>query len=459
MRQRVVILGAGISGLAAGWFLKKTLGSDIELTILEQSSRVGGWIQTLEHEGFLFEQGPRSCRTKGQGRAVLDLIEELGMQDEVVIPHSQANLRYLYDGSSLKCLPNQAWKVPFNSLTQGWLNAFWRDWNASPSHQQDESIADFFRRHVGKVWTERLIDPMVAGIYAGDIEQLSVKSCFPLFYEWEKARGSLLKASWFYRSSSLASTAWVNNMLRFPLFSFKKGMQMLPNALAQRLNKNLVLNSQVKKIDQKGGVFQIELSQGKILEADHVLSSLPLFALASLLPFEWNASLKQLPYTSVTVVNFGFTKQVLPYQGFGYLVPSSVKTPILGCVWDSSIFPEQNREQTQTRLTFMLGGARHQHLNPLKEQEALECALQGLKEQLHIHQLPEVIQVKEASQAIPQFFVGFSKWQEEIQHKIHLHFPSFYLMGSAWSGVAIQDCIAYARQISHQIASNINKRN
>ena len=117
----IIILGAGISGLATGWFLRNLLGSQVQLTILEKSHRPGGWIETVEKENFLFELGPRSCRTKGNGRETLGLIEAIGIQDKVIAPSLDAKNRYIFNGNSLQKLPSHFWEVPFNSLTKDWL--------------------------------------------------------------------------------------------------------------------------------------------------------------------------------------------------------------------------------------------------------------------------------------------------------------------------------------------------
>lgn len=128
MSCQIVVLGAGISGLATAWYLKHYLGSDASVQVIEKSARPGGWVQTLQTEGFLFEQGPRSCRSKGAGQETLALIENLGLQDQVLVPHADATHRYLYDHGNLKRMPRHLWGIPFNPLTKGWLQAFWNDW-------------------------------------------------------------------------------------------------------------------------------------------------------------------------------------------------------------------------------------------------------------------------------------------------------------------------------------------
>ncbi len=224
MSYHIAILGAGISGLATAWFLRHQFGPDIHLTLIEKNQQVGGWIQTCQIDNFLFEQGPRSCRTKGAGRETLALIESLSLQNQILTPHTDAQVRYIYQGKRLQRLPSRLWEIPFNPLTYNWLSAFWQDWRMSKSQQEDESIQSFFSRRLGKSWSENLIEPIVLGIYAGDYRKLSIRSCFPLFDQWEREHGSLLRGAWYHQPQTLPQSPFIKKTCSSPLFSFREGM-------------------------------------------------------------------------------------------------------------------------------------------------------------------------------------------------------------------------------------------
>jgi oxygen-dependent protoporphyrinogen oxidase len=224
-KEHFVILGGGISGLALAWYLKKKYQETIHLTIIEKSSRAGGWIRSIQQQGFLFEEGPRSCRTKGAGIATLELIEELGLENEVIAASPHAKKRYLYTGKQLRCLPQGIISSLFSPLTRGILPALWKEWRKAPEKCEDESIYDFFARRFSPEIAEQFIDPMVAGIYAGDIRQLSLRSCFPQLHRWEQEYGSLTKGMFFDRSRSKEiHSPFVQAMKSAPIFSFKNGM-------------------------------------------------------------------------------------------------------------------------------------------------------------------------------------------------------------------------------------------
>lgn len=456
--RRIAILGAGISGLATGWFLKQLLGSNIQLTIIDKKERVGGWIETVRFEDFLFEQGPRSCRTKGKGRETLALIEELGLEDEVITPHPNAKNRFLYNGKQVKRLPKHVWEVPFNSLTQGFFKSIWRDWKMPKREGEDESIHSFFSRRIGIDLTETVIDAFVSGIYAGDCKRLSLKSCFPLFDQWEQQQGSLLCGAWRHRSlSSIKQTSFIQRMGQFPLFSFREGLETLPRMLAERLSQDLLLGQAVKRLKFGEQHAEIELANGQSFQVDDVISTLPTFILSSLLEDYSSIAkkLEKLNYASVTSVNVGFRHAVLPFKGFGYLIPSCYEQQVLGCVWDSSIFPEQN-QGNQTRLTLMMGGSRHPEVAQMSQSEIEKLAQSVLFNHLGIRENPEMMQIKHAHRAIPQFEVGYATWKNEIQEEVEECIPRLILSGSAWSGVAINDCIAKARQLAQNIAYKLS---
>ena len=190
--RRIAILGAGICGLAIAWHLKQ-LDPKLQLTLIEKSDRAGGWIQTVQMDGFLFDQGPKSIRTRGAGVETLRLIQSLGLEGQVIVPSKDAASRFVYDGKGLQALPKHLYQIPAHPLTSGWIKALWRDWQAPKREVEDESISAFFSRRIGEEWVDRLIDPFVLGIFAGDCRRLSLKSCFPQFDEWEREEGSLFR--------------------------------------------------------------------------------------------------------------------------------------------------------------------------------------------------------------------------------------------------------------------------
>jgi len=423
--KHVVILGAGISGLAAGWFLKQKYPS-LAITILEKSSRCGGWIQTMKSEEFLFELGPRSCRPS---QCTLKLIQDLHIESEVLTGHPQANRRYLYRHQTLQAMPTSLASLLKSSLFPMILKGATKDLFARRSDQEDETIESFVSRRLGAQIANELFDPLTSGIYAGDIKQLSMKACFPQIYQWENTNRSLIKGALLSKKRQEPMTPFEQQVSKGALFSFKKGMQTLTDTLANRLERSIWLDTSVHSLP-----FD---------KADHVISALPAQAIGNLLSKE-HPEVAQLLNTfrsqSVTVVNLGYRKPVLNREGFGYLIPSLENEEILGVVFDSSVFPDQS---TGTRLTVMIRG---QVNNPV------DVAMRSLNKHLKIETTPDVYHVHKAQHAIPQYLVGHLDKVSKIQELIKEKQLPLSLLGSTFKGVSVNDCIANA----YQLVSNFN---
>jgi protoporphyrinogen/coproporphyrinogen III oxidase len=443
--RHIVILGAGISGLSTAWFLKKRFGKEIVITLIDQQERVGGWIQTVQKEGFLFEQGPRSCRAAGAGLATLQLIEDLGLQDQVITADASAKVRYLYQNGSLHPLPTGPLSFLLSPLMKGVIPALIRDWRTPRGEKEDESIYDFFRRRFGPTIAERFADPLTSGIYAGDIRQLSVRSCFPFLYRWEQEHGSILRGAFKKKAPQTPVSSFIQSVRKEGLFSFKGGMEMLTKEIAHQLDAEILLGTTVTSCSWEQEGIQLRLSNGSTLEADHLFAAIPPTALLPLIP-KTNEGLIQecrgISYGSVAVVSIGFKENVLNKKGFGYLIPSAENQEILGVVWDSCVFPQQNQLPDETRLTVMLGGAHHPNIQNLSETECLDIALHSLDRHLHIRTVPSVTAIKFACEAIPQYPVGHHLWADRLNQSLADLSPHITLVSTATGGAAVNDCIS-----------------
>ncbi len=449
MPRHFLVLGAGISGLATAWFLKKQLNADDQITIVDQRSTVGGWIETQWCDGFLFEQGPRSFRLSNSSQALFEIIEALDLQNQIIFPSKAAQRRYLFLNGRLKVLPMHLWQIPFFYSTRGWLQAVLCDWMAKRRECEDESVASFFTRHCGKEWLEKIIDPMISGIYAGDTQSLSLKSCFPELQKWEQQSGSLIKGMWQNKKSQISLPPLPKKFAKSSLFSFAGGMQTLPNAIGAHFSNSLHLGCTVQALHAHADHMVVQLSNGHRIQADHVISTIPLPALHKIIS---TLPAFNLRFASVVVVNIGFKSKIADLNGFGYLVPSKANTPVLGCVWDSAIFEHKDCMSPNVRLGMMLGGMHHQDAIHMSEQ-ALESIVQNaLKEHMGIYQTPDIIQIHRAKDAIAQFEVGYAKNKEDFLAATKNLFPRLTVSGSSISGVAIGDCIAHAKQIAKECA-------
>lgn len=459
-----IILGAGITGLALAWYLKKSRDPADKIILIEAQERAGSWIRTLHSAGFLCELGPHSCRSAGKGVETLELIEELGLADELITAAPSAQRRYLLHNGGLRQLPRSALSAIFSPITRSLPLALWRDWRCCPAandDEADESIADFCLRHFGPALTSTIADAMVTGIFAGDLNTLSMRCCFPQIWQWAQEYGSVVRGALKEKSKnknkstagSNSHSPFIENALKHSLFSLRSGMATLPAVLAKKLENELILGKKAIRIAFGDDNAAIHLADGTVLEAEEIYSTLSAPALAALLAESLPNIAEQLnaiPMASVATVSLGWEGAVLPYDGFGYLVPAKENEAILGAIWDSSVFPEQNATAKQTRITFMLGGMRQSAMAEACEELPQQYAADAAKRHLGIGAPADFSHVSYSRQAIPQYTVGYLSQIDSIRKAIAAHSPRLHFLGTAvGDGVGINDCIWQAKKESN----------
>ncbi len=452
-RPHIVIMGAGISGLTLGWNLMRQ-DPEIRLTILEKEPKAGGWIRTEVKDGFLFEKGPHSCRSGGTGVYTLQLIEALGLQDQWIGADLKSNKRFIYRENGLTSLPSNPVSFLCSPFAKMSLR-FFQEWFIEKSLLEDESVFDFFSRRFGKEITETFVDPMVSGIYAGDMRQLSMQSCFPAIHRYEQKHGSvfgaMLRSMIPSKNRQTQVSPFIIQARKFSIFSFRRGMGTLIDALSHHVKDSLVFDTVATSLHIDPHSLKITLNNGSFIEADQLFLAVPAEAAMSLLgpeyvTMDWKGQLRQP--VSVAVVNMGWKRDVLKRKGFGYLVPTSEKEDVLGVLWDSSVFPQQNGCPGETRMTVMLGGAHRKELLSLPERQLIDISLATLARHLGVDKLPDALDVTYARQAIAQYTVGHSQFVAKIRDELKIRTQDrVHLLGSAWDGVSVNDCIANALNV------------
>lgn len=445
MKKKFAIIGAGISGLSLGWNLIQKWGDTIDLLIFEQANRPGGWIQSIEHEGFMFEKGPRSCQVRGNGLSTLQLIQSLNLEDQVITASEASRCRFV-------CLKGKLHQLPQNPLQIFRLPWLWpaipglmRDLLIRKHADQEESINQFAQRHFNPFVASHLFDPMISGIYAGDPQKISVNAAFPSLVAMEKEYGSLIRGLISLPSKPQSLNPFVNRMQKSGLFSFKGGMETIIHALHHKLKKHLYLNTSITSIEPVGQGVKIS-TRSQTFECDHLYCTIPAYQLGRIEgPLrQLDKDLNSIPFASVAVVNFGY-KRAFPLNGFGYLVPSRENEKILGVTWDSSTFPQQNHSSEETRITVMIGGIRFKNFENLTENQSLEIAKEAVFRHMHILEEADAVHIMHAHQAIPQYNVGHLHLIEKIRQKASKVLPQVTLLGNSFNGVSVNDCIHNAQ--------------
>jgi len=447
MKKHVIILGAGISGLSLAWYLNKKFADAIKITIIEEKDISGGWIKSIRKDGFLFELGPHSCRASGTGLDTLQLIEELNLTNEVVCADSSAKKRYLYFDKHLHQVPGNLFSLLFSPVTKGLSWALLKELSKPVATLEDESIYDFFCRRFNQELTERLIDPLVSGIYAGNIKNLSMASCFSKLFEYEKQHGSLLKGMIYGKKTDEKHTDFVNHVKRHGLFSFRDGMDTLTKKLESFFRKSIIFSTKVHDLKIQENQIIAGTDKGPI-EADYFFNTASASAFAKIVQKttpKLSLELNSIKYTSLISVNIGYSENVIDQKGFGYLVPSKEKENILGCIWGSKVFPSQNNKTPETRLTVMLGGEHRPDILSYNDEEIFNVVKKSIFQHLKIDKAPKACHIQRLVNAIPQYPVGHRNKIKLIESELQRLGPIFCL-GTALYGVSVNDCIVNARK-------------
>jgi oxygen-dependent protoporphyrinogen oxidase len=464
--MRAVIIGAGISGLATAFFLRQLAdrnGIELQLTVLEKDSRTGGKIHSIREQGYLCEWGPNGFL---DGKpATLDLCGDLDISRQLQRSNDNARKRFIYSQGQLHRVPETAPAFCRSGLISwpGKLRIAAEMLVPPVRGSEDESLADFCRRRLGTEALEKLIGPMVSGIFAGDPERMSLKSCFPRIHQLEAEYGGLVRAMFRlaarHRRERRAGKAVAGaGGPAGVLTSFAAGLQELTDRLEKVFAGGVKTGSGVRALRPLGDGFELELDDDRRMEAQLVVSAVPAFRFAAMMEgFDRETAdlLRGIPYAPLQVCCLGFRKKSLnrDLDGFGYLVPQGEKLDVLGTLWDSSIFANRVPEG-RVLLRSMLGGATRPDVGEWNEEQVRERTLAALAKTMKLQADPEFVRVFAHPEAIPQYLTGHGRRLQKLQERIG-RYPGFFFTGNAFYGIGLNDCVAAAGRVAEQAFDHI----
>lgn len=450
--RKTVVIGGGISGLAAAYSLQKFEGKDANYLLLESSNHLGGKIVTYAGDGFLIEGGPDSFLT--QKRAALDLCRELGLGDQLIgSNHTATPATYVLSKGQLHPMPEGMMLMAptmilpiLRSKLISWpgklrmgMEIFIGRNTANP----DESLGSFVRRRMGSELLEKIAGPLMAGIHAGDPDALSLRSTFPMFADMEKKDRSLVLGMMKRKKAAAAQPSTGARLSMFTTLS--GGLQQLPNAIAARLNPQQVkLNSQAQSLAAEGDQYRIGMADGSFLLADNIVFTTPAYVTAEIvqqLDPALAEKLRRIRYVSTSTVSLAFRRSEITCElnGFGFIVPAAEGRKINACSWSSNKFSHRAPDEYVLMRVF-IGGAFSEDLAEQDEATLIDIARQELREIMGITALPVLARAYRWKKSNPQYNVGHSALIGEIDELVSGH-PGLYLAGAAYRGSGIPDCI------------------
>ena len=326
--KEITIIGAGISGLATAFWLKKA-GFSIE--ILEAKDQPGGAMETTFEGDFLVDYGPNSGLETTP--LIKQIVNEVGLSDQMIYANEEGNKRYILKNNELYPLPTGL--IPFLKTklfsTKGKLRLFCEPFIGKSNDGYYQSIAQFVTRRLGDEFLKYAIDPFVSGVFAGDPEKLSVKSAFPKLYRLEEVYGGLIKG--MIKGARERKKRAEQSKQNAKMFSFKNGMQSFPKAIADKLDIKIDYNCVINKIEKENGAYKVYYTQNgseKIKTCSNILSTIPAHILSSTINTidnELSKKLQAIIYPPVIVLYLGYNKADIgrTLDGFGFLIPSLEK--------------------------------------------------------------------------------------------------------------------------------------
>jgi protoporphyrinogen/coproporphyrinogen III oxidase len=448
-RPRAVVVGGGIGGLSTAFFLKDRA----DVLLVEASSRLGGVIQTVHEDGFTMEAGP-DCFIS-EKPAGLKLAEELGLKDELIGTNPEFRQSFILSKGSLVPVPKDFYLMApksfpaffFSSLLSwhGKLRAAAELWVKAAGESEDESLSSFVTRRFGREMLDRVAQPMLAGIYTADPDELSLKATMPRFHELERQYGSVIRG---LRAKKLGANA---SGPRYGLFvSFRNGMDTLIEALKQKIaSAQILVNHKVENISrQPTGGWSVKLHSGETLQADLLYLALPAHACSKLLAPSaptLSQALGKIPYASSATMNVVYkTDQIRhPMNGMGFVVPNIEKRNLAACSFTFRKFRNRAPEGFALLRAF-LGGAQKGILDR-SDSEIEETIHQELAEILSIEGRPVRSNLQKWDKSMAQYSVGHLERAEVIESELQ-KIPNLFLVGNAYRGVGIPDVIASAER-------------
>jgi protoporphyrinogen/coproporphyrinogen III oxidase len=487
--ENVVIIGAGLSGLACAYRLKQ-LG--LSPLILEATERPGGVIATVRRNGFLFELGPQFPRFPA---SVWRLVRELDLASEFVTGDSKAKRYILHNG--------QLYPAPFSPLglfasrligLKSKLRMLWEPFGHTSPPDHEESLAEFAERKFGAELLDNLIDPFISTIFFGDADKMGMESAFPALVEWERSRGSLFRGALRARkakqnnanSGSATSSAdpdsasnptsppHIETAAKSPtlhltdslpaLGSFQSGMTTLPEKLAQALAAEIRYKTQISSIAcvsaNAGGAncgWNVSLASGEQIAADHLILAVPAYAAAQLLAKaapQLSSQLAAIEYAPICVVASAYLRSQVTHdlEGFGFMIPRREGLNTICTFWNSSLFPNRAPRE-RVLLTSFAGRQMAERLASISCEDCARIVETENAKILGITSPPLDREVWKEPRALPQYNVGHARRVAEISTILRV-LPALHLTGNFLKGRSIGDCVDIAYRVADDVLAH-----
>jgi oxygen-dependent protoporphyrinogen oxidase len=460
MNKKITVIGAGISGLTTAYLLSK---KGFDVTIIEKNNSVGGSIESVFENGFLFDRGPNSALETTP--VIGQLIKELELELELLYASKQANKRYILRDNKLHSLPTSPQGLLKTKLFSGKakLRLMAEPFIGRSGDGYYQSLAEFVKRRLGQEFLDYAINPFVAGVYAGRPEDLSVKSAFPKLYALEEKYGGLIIGT--IRSIRERKKRAEVAKQSAKMLSFKSGMITLPKAIEKYFGSNILLSSEVSSVDKTEKGFSISYQQnGTInkIESDAVLSTIPSYTASGIFTKydkEFKIHADAIYYPPVLVYYLVYDRKNIKQEldGFGFLIPTKENKSFLGALWSSIIF-SQRTDETKAAFTLFVGGSRNPDFVKEDRNSLLLKVRKEFEALMGITADPIFTSERFWEKAIPQYNLGYVE-HERFFDDFEKQNPGLFISGNFRGGISVGDCVKNAALVCDKINEQLKMNN
>lgn len=468
--KKVVIVGGGITGLSAAFYMQKEArekGLPLDVILVEASNRLGGKIQTVRRNGFIIERGPDSFLIRKKSMGIL--AQDLGIEGELV--KNATGQAYVLVGGELHPIPGGSvmgipteigpfLKTGLFSLS-GKLRAAGDFVLPRSNIKGDQSLGGFFRRRFGGEIVENLIEPLLSGVYAGDIDHMSLESTFPQFYAVEKKHRSLILGMKKTTPKQLPQKDGHGAKKEGVFHTFRNGLETIVEAIEQQLEPGSVMKGvRIDAIEAPGMVGEktiLEMNDGRKIEADTVILTTGhemagrLFAPHGLLQ-----DLREIPTTSVATVALAFPEEhvVQDKEGTGFLVSRSSDYSITACTWTHRKWPTTT-PAGKVLIRAFVGRVGDEAIVDLPDAEIEKIVLADLGRVMNITGKPDFTVITRWKKDRPQYRVGHKQRIAAARAELESKFPQVKLAGASYNGVGLPDCIDQGRAAVKEVLEDL----
>lgn len=465
----IVVIGGGISGLSSAFYLRKLAeeqGRSIHIELVEAEPQLGGKINTLRRDGFVIEKGPDSFLSRKL--PIIELAHDLGIEDELVPTNTKAAKTYIMKGGKLHEMPKGLMLgiptsiLPFLATElvsgQGKLAALADLLMGPQSKNEDESLGGFLARRIGDEIVKSIAEPLLAGIYAGDLHKLSLQATFPQFAQYEREHGSIILGSRHNRALMAEK-----NKGKPPatFMTFRKGLSTMVEALKKELEHISVHTStKVEAISKQSQGYELSLSNDKKLQADAVIITTPAFAASELLqPHIENRMLASMRYVSVANVVLAFDKSSFDvnFDGSGFLVPRTEGLRITACTWTSNKWLHSSPDD-KVLLRCYVGHSEDQESIKLDDEALVAAVREDIEKVIGLKAEPIFAEITRLNHSMPQYPVGHVQAIRDLRIELNEKLPGVWVTGAAFDGVGLPDCIRQGKEAASLILDYIADR-